>query len=87
VNDFNKLNIFITSKLLKQDYRYYKLRKYFTNFYNRNFDLISNFSSDSKMILNVIYKLRRIFGHCNFSVAFTKIIKRLTKRGFDPTFF
>jgi hypothetical protein len=38
---FNERNIFITGKLLKQGYRYFKLRKYFTKFYNCNFDLIS----------------------------------------------
>jgi hypothetical protein len=36
VKDFHERNISITSKLLKQGYRYYKLRKYFTTFYNRN---------------------------------------------------
>jgi hypothetical protein len=43
VKDFNERNIFITSKLLKQGYRFYKLRKYFTKFYNRNLDLISKY--------------------------------------------
>ena len=31
----------ITQKLLKQGYQYHKLRKTFTNFYRRYFDLIS----------------------------------------------
>ena len=96
VKDFNERNIFITSKLLKQGYRYHKLRKYFTKFYNRNFDLISKFNSDLKTLLrqgisqpgfygDVIYKLRKILGHGNFSAVFTKIIKRFIKRGYDPT--
>jgi hypothetical protein len=51
VKDFNERNIFITSKLLKQGYRYHKLRKYFTKFYNRNFDLISKLNSDFKGLL------------------------------------
>ena len=29
VNDFNNRNIFLTAKLLKQDYRYHKIRKAF----------------------------------------------------------
>jgi hypothetical protein len=44
VQDFNER----TSKLLKQGYRYHKLRKYFTKYYNRNFDLVLKFKSDLK---------------------------------------
>ena len=32
VTDFNKRNTFLTAKLLKQGYRYHKLRKAFSNF-------------------------------------------------------
>jgi hypothetical protein len=38
VDDFNERNLFITNKLLKQGYRYHKLRKYFAKFYHRNSD-------------------------------------------------
>jgi hypothetical protein len=31
----------------------------------------------------LFYKLRKILGHCNFSVVFTKIIKRFIKRDYD----
>jgi hypothetical protein len=97
VNDFNKWNIFITGKLLTQGYRYYRLRKYFTKFYNRNFDLILKFNSDLKTLLrqgisqsefyrDVVYKPRKILGHCNFSIVFTKIIKRFIKRLYGPSF-
>jgi hypothetical protein len=34
---------------------------------------------------DVIYKLRKILGHGNFSADFTKIIKRSIKRDYDPT--
>jgi hypothetical protein len=30
-------------------------------------------------------QIRKILGHCNFSVVFSKIIKRFIKRGYDPT--
>jgi hypothetical protein len=64
--------------------------------YNRNFDLISKFNSDLKTLLRqgisqpgfygeVVYKLRKILGHGNFSAVFTKLIKRFIKRGYDPT--
>ena len=35
VNDFNNCNRFLTAKLLKQGYRYHKLRKAFSKFYHR----------------------------------------------------
>ena len=40
VTDFNNRNKFLTAKFLKQGYRYYKLRKAFSNFYRRHFELI-----------------------------------------------
>ena len=41
VNDFNTRNKLLTQKLLKQGYRYHKLRKTFSKFYRRYYDLIS----------------------------------------------
>ena len=43
VTDFNTLMKLLTQKLLKQGYRYHKLRKTFPKFYRRYYDLISNF--------------------------------------------
>ena len=40
VTDFNNRNKFLTAKLLKQCYRYHKLRKAFSKFYRRHFELI-----------------------------------------------
>ena len=39
VTDFNNRNKFLTAKLLKQGYRYHKLRKAFSKFYRRHFEL------------------------------------------------
>ena len=39
--DFNTHNKLLTQKLLKQGYRYHKLRKTFSKFYRRYYDLIS----------------------------------------------
>ena len=36
VNDFNNRNLFLTAKLLKQGYRYHKIRKVFSKFYHRH---------------------------------------------------
>ena len=40
VTDFNNSNKFLTDKLLKQGYRYHRLRKAFSKFYRRHFELI-----------------------------------------------
>ena len=43
VADFNTRNKLSTQKLLKQGYRYHKLRKAFSKFYRRYYDLIYKF--------------------------------------------
>ena len=40
VDDFNKRNLFLTAKLLKQAYRYHKIRRAFSKFYHRHPELI-----------------------------------------------
>ena len=40
VYDFNNRNLFLTAKLLKQGYRYHKIRKAFSKFYHRHSELI-----------------------------------------------
>ena len=37
VDDFNNRNLFLAAKLLKQGYRYHKIRKAFSKFYHRHF--------------------------------------------------
>ena len=41
VDDFNTWNKVLTAKLLRRGYRYHKLRKAFSKFYRRHFDLVS----------------------------------------------
>ena len=41
IADFNTRNNLLTQKLLKQGYQYHKLRKTFSKFYRRYYDLIS----------------------------------------------
>ena len=43
VTDFNNRNKFLTAKLLRQGYRYHKLRKAFSKFYLRHFELIEKY--------------------------------------------
>ena len=42
VDDFNNRNLFFTAKLLKQGYRYHKIRKAFSKFYQRHSELMLN---------------------------------------------
>ena len=91
VADFNTRNKLLTQKLLKQGYRYHKLRKTFLKFYRRYYDLISKFQVGFKSLLHqglsepdfyndLVYKLKKIVGSNNFSAQFIKknpIIKRL----------
>ena len=50
VDDFNTRNKVFTAKLLKQGYRYHKLRKAFSKFYRRHFDLVSKYNVGLKTI-------------------------------------
>ena len=81
VADFNTRNKLLTQKLLKQGYRYHKLRKTFSKFYRRYYDLISKFQVGLKSLLrqglsepdfygDLVYKLKKIVGSNNFSAQF-----------------
>ena len=94
VTDFNTRNKLLTQKLLKQGYRYHKLRKTFSKFYRRYFDLISKFQVGLKSLLrqglsepdfygDLVYKLKKIVGINNFSAQFIKIISHYKKIGYN----
>ena len=87
VDDFNNRNLFLTAKLLKQDYRYHKIRKAFSKFYHRHSDLIVKYNIWLKTLLqegisetifygDLVYKFKRIVGKPNFSDQFKNIVKR-----------
>ena len=52
VDDFNTRNKCLTAKLLKQGYRYHKLRKAFSKLYRRHYELISKFNVGLKSLLH-----------------------------------
>ena len=52
VDDFNTRNKCFTDKLLKQDYRYHKLRKAFSKFYCRHNNFVSKFNVGLKSLLH-----------------------------------
>ena len=89
VADFNTRNKLLTQKLLKQGYRYHKLRKTLSIFNRRYYDLISKFQIGLKSLLRQglsepeFYGLKKIVGSNNFSVQFIKIIFQCKKIGYD----
>ena len=91
VADLNTRNKLLTQKLLKQGYRYHKLRKTFSKFYRRYYDLISKFQVRLKSLLrqglsepdfygDLVYKLKKIVGS---SAQFIKIISHYKKIGYN----
>ena len=51
ITEFNTRNKLLTQKLLKQGYQYHKLRKAFSKFYRRYYDLISKLQVGIKSFL------------------------------------
>ena len=50
VTDFNNRNKFLTAKLLKQGYRYHKLRKAFSKFNRSHFEVIEKYHVSLKLM-------------------------------------
>ena len=50
VADFNACKKSLTAKLLQQGYRYHKLRKTFSKFYRRHYELVSKFNVGLKTL-------------------------------------
>ena len=78
VADFNVRNKSGTVKLLQQSYRYHKLRKTFSKFYRRHYELVSKFNVGLKTLLHqglsepefygdLVYKFKIIVGRADFS--------------------
>ena len=94
VNDFNYLNKALTAKLLRQGYRYFKLRKAFSKFYRRHSALLEKYSVSLKTLLqqgisepefygDLVYRFRKIVGKSNFSEQFRKLINRYKRIGYS----
>ena len=84
VTDFNVRNKSLTAQLLQQGYRYHKLRKTFSTFYRRNYELVSKFdvclktfcvmAIGTRIYSDLVYKFKKIVGRTDFSNQFRKII-------------
>ena len=92
VDDFNIRNKVLTAKNLKQGYRYNKLRKAFSKFYRRHFELVSKYDvglkarlllgpSESEFYGILVYNFRKILSKNDFPYHFQKIIIRYKKIG------
>ena len=94
VVDFNARNKSLTAKLLQQGYRYHKLRKTFSKFYRRHYELVSKFNVGLKTLLHqglsepefygdLVYKFKKIVGRNDFCDQFRKIIVRYKRIGYN----
>ena len=92
--NFNCRNKALTAKLLRQVYRYFKLRKAFSKFYRRHSALVEKNSVSLKTLLqqgiskpefygDLVYRFRQIVGKSNFSEQFRKLIKRYKRIGYS----
>ena len=94
LNDFNCRKKALTAKLLRQGYRYFKLRKAFSKFYRRHSALLEKYSVSLKTLLqqgisepefygDLVYRFRKIVGKSNFSEQFRKLINRYKRIGYN----
>ena len=95
VSDFNCRNKALTAKLLKQGYRYHKLRKAFSKFYRRHSELVENYNVSLRKLLqqgilepefygDIVYRIRNIVRKYNFSEQFRKLINRYKRIAYNP---
>ena len=94
LSGFNYCNKALTAKLLRQGYRYFKLRKAFSKFYRRHSALLEKYSVSLKTLLqqgisepefygDLVYRFRKIVGKSNFSEQFRKLINRYKRIGYS----
>ena len=55
VDGLNTRNKVLTAKLLRQGYKYHKLRKAFSKFYRRHFDLVSKYNVGLKLFFCKVF--------------------------------
>ena len=93
------VNEVLTAKLLRQNFSdkdidIKKIRKAFSKFYRRHFDIVSKYNVGLKTLLlqglsepefygDLVYKFRKIIGKNDFPYHFKKIIVRCKKIGYN----
>ena len=77
VTDFSARNKSLTAKFHQQGYRYHKLRKTFSKFYRRHYELISKYNVGLKTLVSedlsepefngdLVYKFKKLIGSKDF---------------------
>ena len=96
VNDFSCRNKALTAKLLRQGYRYHKLRKTFSKFYRRHSGLVEKYNVSLRKLLqqeisepefygDLVYRIRKKkVRKSNFAEQFRKLINRYKRIGYNP---
>ena len=95
VSDFNCRKKALTAKLLRQGYRYHKLRKTFSKFYRRHSGLVEKYNVSLRKLLqqrisepefygDLVYRIRKIMGKSNISEQFRKLINQYKRIGYNP---
>ena len=75
VDDFNNRNLFLSAKLLKQGYRYHKIRKAFHKFYHRHSELIVIYNIGLKTLLQ--QGTSEPLFYCDEVCKFKRIVRKL----------
>ena len=94
VSDFNCRNKALTAKLLRQGYRYHKIRKTFSKFNRRYSGLVEKYNVSLRKLLqqgisepefygDLVYRIRKIMGKSNLSEQFRKLINRYKRIGYN----
>ena len=91
--NFNARNKSLTAKLLQQGCRYHKLRKTFSKFYRRHYELVSKFNIGFKHFcikayrnrncMLKVYKFPKHVGRAHFYDQFRKIIICYKRIGYN----
>ena len=87
-------NKVLIAKLFRQIYRYRKIRKAFSKFYRRHFDVVSKYDFELKTLLlqvlsepefygDLMYKFRNVIGKNDVPYHFKKIIVRYKNIGYN----
>ena len=87
----------LTAKRLRQGYRYHKIRKAFSKFYRRHFDIESKYNvglkthllqglSEPEFYGYLVYKCRKIIGKNDFPNHLKRIIVRYQNIGYNRCF-
>ena len=96
VSDFSCRNEALTAKLLKQGYRFHKLRKVFSKFYHRHSELLEKYNVSLRKLLlqgisepefygDLVLQSKKNCGEIHFfSEQFRKLINRYKRIGYNP---